>query len=129
MMTLEQLVEKARASRRSRVCAVCGGLKKTEYAFCPRCYYKLSPEQKNLLLGSDVENYLRAFIACFQFLMTEEEPAAQKILGNRHGVAIPSPNARHLEDCIRRTAKPPTKAELLRQALKSHRLASSLGLD
>jgi IS1 family transposase len=133
MMTLEQLVDRARASRRSRICAICGAAKKTEYAFCPRCYYKLAPEQQNPLLSSDVENYLRGYVECYQLLTEEEEHAAQRILGrgiagdnggSRGRLAPSTDQLQHVAKSVRLS-----KAELDLQSRQRHLEAHLNGWD
>jgi hypothetical protein len=129
MMTLEQLLEKARASRRSHICAPCGQPKKTQYGFCPRCY-KLPPAQKNPLLSSNLEDYLRGYVECYQTLMEEEEQAAQRILGNANRVAMASPLVPSLDQLTSRAKSVRvTKAELGRQSRQRHLEAHRNGWD
>ena len=80
MISIELLVQLAQDSRISERCGVCSSPKKIIYAFCPRCYYSLSPAQKKSLTTGSTEDYLRAYVDCWQLLKQKEEQAAMNVV-------------------------------------------------
>jgi hypothetical protein len=136
MISIELLVVFAQDSRTSEQCSVCHSQKKPDYAFCPRCYYSLSPTEKMSLGQGSTEDYLRAYVDCWLKLKQGEQVAAERVVqsygkpvatSSKPGFATP----RHSTAIVSPMAKPKrsSKAEIGRRALANHRANYRDGLD
>jgi len=71
-MKLEEILDIAMKSRRKRTCSICKSEKKTEHAFCPRCYYDLPEDYKMRIRVRLLQDYLRGFVWCYSYLRKKQ---------------------------------------------------------
>lgn len=120
MVSIELLVVFAQDSRTSEQCSICNSQKKPDYAFCPRCYYSLTPAEKKSLAQGSTEDYLRAYVDCWLKLKQGEQVAAERVVQEYYGKPIATPKAVPMASPHPVKVKVPSKAQLAREARQRH---------